>query len=105
MGTMILPQLVTDETACLETLVEDYHLTHDRYRDAAEDYILARVRPSGGHAARVSLDSLPQLEEVNRLAGELANLEVALAAAGGRLDRRHDGTIRIYGDGALLAVV
>lgn len=105
MGTMTLRQSVTDETTCLETLVEEYRTTHDQYREAAQDYVCARVRPSGGHAPRVTLDSLPQLEEVNRRAGELADLELAITEFGGRVDRRRDGTIRIYGNGATLAIV
>lgn len=102
---MTLPQLVTDETACMENLVGKYRTTHDLYRIAAENYVHARIRPSGVRAQRVSLDSTPLLEEVNRLAGDLAVLELAIAAAGGRVDRRRDATIHIYGYGATLAIV
>ncbi len=105
MGTMTLPQLVTDETACLETLVQDYRTTHDQYREAAENYVHARIRPSGVRAPRVPLDSVPLLEEVNRLAGKLADLELAIVAAGGQVNRRRDSSIHIYGYGATLAIV
>lgn len=99
------PQTLVDETVCLETLVEKYRTIRDEYRAAAENYVHARIRPSADRAPRVSLDSMPLLEEVNRLAGELADLELAIAAAGGRMNRRRDSTIHIYGYGALLTIV